>query len=58
MNGLLASTQEGTVLRKSAAEAFLYLEYAVRNVLYYADKAQVSGVNQEDFVHSFHFQNG
>ena len=48
-----ASTQDAAVLRQSAAEAFPFLEYAVRNVLYHANTAQASGINQKNFVHSF-----
>jgi hypothetical protein len=48
-----ASTQDAAVLRQSAAEAFPFLQYAVRNVLYHANTAQASGVNQKDFVHNF-----
>ncbi|KAF2188900.1 hypothetical protein K469DRAFT_684185 [Zopfia rhizophila CBS 207.26] len=39
-----ASTQEAAALRESATAAFLFLEYAVRNVLYHADVAAGSGI--------------
>ncbi len=48
-----ASTQEAAHLRQLAAENFPFLEYAVRNVLYHADKAQAIGVDQSDFVCTF-----
>ncbi|KAL1793736.1 hypothetical protein ACET3X_008718 [Alternaria dauci] len=40
-------------LRKSAAEKFPFLEYAVQNVLYHADTAQGGGISQADFLNSF-----
>lgn len=48
-----ASTQEAAALRHSAAEAFPFLEYAVRNVLYHANIAQSSGIDQKNFLHNF-----
>jgi ankyrin repeat protein/nucleoside phosphorylase len=40
-------------LRKSAADRFPFLEYAVHNVLYHADAAEGDGITQAEFVHSF-----
>lgn len=48
-----ASSPEATVLRQSATEAFPFLEYAVRNVLYHANEAEGGGVTQGDFIQGF-----
>jgi ankyrin repeat protein len=48
-----ASSQEGSSLRQSVAEAFPFLEYAVHSVLYHADTAESGGVAQGDFIQSF-----
>ncbi|KIW11944.1 hypothetical protein PV08_09217 [Exophiala spinifera] len=48
-----AFTEQAALLRQSAAEHFPFLEYAVRNVLHHANKAQATGVDQSDFVHTF-----
>lgn len=46
-------TIHSSSLREQALEAFPFLEYAVRNVLYHADAAEGSGVDQEQFLASF-----
>ncbi|CAN9412095.1 unnamed protein product [Alternaria alternata] len=48
-----ASLPESADLRESAAETFPFLEYAVRNVLYHADKAEGEGISQVEFLNSF-----
>jgi hypothetical protein len=48
-----ASLPEATSLRKSATQAFPFLEYAVHNVLYHADAAEGGGISQADFLDSF-----
>jgi ankyrin repeat protein/nucleoside phosphorylase len=48
-----ASSQEAVALRKLATDAFPFLEYATRNVLYHADVAEGSGISQGTFIQSF-----
>ncbi|KAF2265163.1 hypothetical protein CC78DRAFT_462244, partial [Lojkania enalia] len=48
-----ASLPQAADLRKSAADAFPFLEYAVRNVLYHANTAEGRGITQANFIHSF-----
>jgi ankyrin repeat protein len=48
-----ASSQQAASLRKSATQAFPFLEYAVRNMLYHADAAEGGGIPQADFLDSF-----
>jgi ankyrin repeat protein len=48
-----ASLPESADLRKSAAETFPFLEYAVHNVLYHSDTAEGGGISQADFLISF-----
>ncbi|KAH6637880.1 ankyrin repeat domain-containing protein [Boeremia exigua] len=49
-----ASSQPAAYLRESATQAFPFLEYAVHNVLYHADKAaQCGGISQTDFLENF-----
>jgi ankyrin repeat protein len=48
-----AFSEEAAGLRKSATQAFPFLEYAVRNVLYHADTATGGGISQADFLDSF-----
>jgi hypothetical protein len=48
-----ASSQEAAGLRKSATQAFPFLEYAIHNVLYHADSAEGQGISQVDFLHNF-----
>ncbi|KAK7883598.1 hypothetical protein LTR67_011097 [Exophiala xenobiotica] len=48
-----ASTPKAAFLRQSATENFPFLEYAVQNVLYHADRAHAHGVDQSDFVRTF-----
>jgi ankyrin repeat protein len=48
-----ASLPESADLRKSAAETFPFLEYAVHNVLYHADTAEGGGISQADFLINF-----
>jgi hypothetical protein len=48
-----AYLQEATSLRKLATQAFPFLEYAARNVLYHADAAEGGGISQADFLKSF-----
>ncbi|KAK5467499.1 hypothetical protein LTS15_000472 [Exophiala xenobiotica] len=48
-----ASIPEAERLRVSAAENYPFLQYAVRNILHHADKAQAKGVDQSDFVSTF-----
>jgi hypothetical protein len=48
-----ASSQQAAVLRNLATQKFPFLEYAVRNVLYHADTAEVGGISQAYFLDSF-----
>lgn len=48
-----ASLPEAGALRKLATDAFPFLEYAVRNVLYHADVAEGSRISQGNFIQSF-----
>jgi hypothetical protein len=48
-----ASSQQAASLRKSITQIFPFLEYAVRNVLYHADTAEVGSISQADFLDSF-----
>jgi ankyrin repeat protein len=48
-----ASLPESVDLRKSAAETFFFLEYAVQNVLYHANIAEGGGISQVQFLNSF-----
>ena len=48
-----ASSQAATSLRKSATQTFPFLEYAVHNVLYHADKAESGGISQASFLDTF-----
>ncbi|OAL39280.1 hypothetical protein AYO20_01598 [Fonsecaea nubica] len=48
-----ASTEEAARLRQCVGEKFPFLEYAVRNVLWHADKAQAKEVDQSEFVRTF-----
>lgn len=48
-----ASSKEAGTLRQSATKAFPFLQYAVQNVLYHADSAQRSGIDQKNFLSSF-----
>ncbi|MCJ1440785.1 MAG: hypothetical protein MMC23_001271 [Stictis urceolatum] len=48
-----ASTEEASVLRKSATDGFPFLEYAIRHVLYHADRAEGYGISQVQFIQNF-----
>ena len=48
-----ASSLQAANLRKSATQAFPFLEYATRNVLYHADAAEGGGISQARFLDSF-----
>jgi hypothetical protein len=48
-----ASSQPAGSLRKSATQAYPFLEYAVHNVLYHADIAENGGISQAGFLDSF-----
>jgi ankyrin repeat protein len=48
-----ASSQQATSLRNLATQAFPFLQYAVRNMLYHADTAEGGGISQADFLDSF-----
>ena len=48
-----ATNQEAADIRKSATEAFPFLEYAVQNVLPHSDAAQRDRVDQTHFIQSF-----
>ncbi|KAF9630200.1 hypothetical protein BFW01_g381 [Lasiodiplodia theobromae] len=48
-----ASSREAADFRKSASEAFPFLEYAVKNVLHHANAAEGSGVIQAHFLENF-----
>ncbi|OAG35173.1 hypothetical protein AYO21_10632 [Fonsecaea monophora] len=48
-----ASTEEAARLRQCVGEKFPFLEYAVRNVLWHADKAQAKEVDQSEFIRTF-----
>ena len=48
-----ASSEEATALRKSATDAFPFLEYAVHHLLYHADVAQRCNFSQVNFIQSF-----
>ncbi|XP_014553834.1 hypothetical protein COCVIDRAFT_28984 [Bipolaris victoriae FI3] len=48
-----ASSQQAADLRKLATQTFPFLEYAVRNVLYHADAAEVGGISQAKFLDRF-----
>ncbi|KAK0728285.1 hypothetical protein B0T26DRAFT_848594, partial [Lasiosphaeria miniovina] len=48
-----ATSQEAVELRRSAARKFPFLEYTVRNVLFHADVAAGSGINQNEFLRDF-----
>ncbi|KAF5120440.1 Ankyrin repeat, PH and SEC7 domain containing protein secG [Metarhizium anisopliae] len=48
-----ASSQQAAELRQAADNAFPFLEYAVRNVLYHADAAEGGGVEQTGFLEGF-----
>ena len=50
-----ALLQEAAARRKSASNAFPFLEYAVRNVLYHADVAAGYGIAQKNLIQSFPF---
>ncbi|KAH7550903.1 hypothetical protein BM1_10276 [Bipolaris maydis] len=48
-----ASSQQAANLRKSATQAFPFLEYATRNMLYHADAAEGGGISQAKFLDRF-----
>ncbi|EUC28323.1 hypothetical protein COCCADRAFT_30391 [Bipolaris zeicola 26-R-13] len=48
-----ASSQQAADLRKLATQTFPFLEYAVRNVLYHSDAAEVGGISQAKFLDRF-----
>ena len=48
-----ASLQETATHRKLASNAFPFLKYAIRNILYHADVAAGCGIAQENFIQSF-----
>ncbi|KIW74257.1 hypothetical protein Z517_12197 [Fonsecaea pedrosoi CBS 271.37] len=48
-----ASTEEAARLRQCVGEKFPFLEYAVRNVLWHANKAQAKEVDQSEFIGTF-----
>jgi ankyrin repeat protein len=48
-----ASLPESAEIRKTAAQMFPFLEYAVRDVLYHADMAEGGGISQVDFLKKF-----
>jgi hypothetical protein len=50
-----ASSEDAAVLRHTTSKEFPFLEYAVQNVLYHAEAAEVSGVRQKEFIQSFQF---
>jgi hypothetical protein len=48
-----ASSQHAADLRRSAADGFPFLKYALDNVLYHADAAERCGISQAEFLRSF-----
>ncbi|KAJ4295115.1 hypothetical protein N0V90_007124 [Kalmusia sp. IMI 367209] len=48
-----ASSPQAADLRKLVNNAYPFLEYAIKNVLYHADAAERCGVRQADFLESF-----
>ncbi|RYN79003.1 hypothetical protein AA0117_g3867 [Alternaria alternata] len=48
-----ANSPESTSIRVSAIQTFPFLEYAIHNVLYYAERAEDGGISQVDFLNSF-----
>lgn len=51
---LLATfSDEATNLRQLAENKFPFLEYAVRNALYHAERAESNGLPQGDFIQNF-----
>jgi ankyrin repeat protein len=50
---VLASNERARRLRVSVSESFPFMEYAVHHVLYHADAAQESNINQELFILEF-----
>ncbi|KAF2846472.1 hypothetical protein T440DRAFT_471752 [Plenodomus tracheiphilus IPT5] len=48
-----ASSQPAASLRKSATQTYPFLEYAIHNVLYHADKAESRGISQAGFLDDF-----
>jgi len=52
-----ALTQEAADLRRSATDAFPFLEYSVCNVLYHADAAAGGGIVQANFLQTFPLAN-
>jgi hypothetical protein len=45
-----ASSQQAMEQRQLTDKMFLFLKYAVQNILYHADTAEGSGVNQTSFL--------
>jgi ankyrin repeat protein len=52
-----ASCQDAIDLRDATGKEFPFLEYAVNNVLYHAEAAQVGGIHQKEFIQSFQLTN-
>ncbi|RYO58326.1 hypothetical protein AA0116_g7349 [Alternaria tenuissima] len=48
-----ASLPESAEIRKTAAQMFPFIEYAVHNVLYHADMAEGGGISQVNFLETF-----
>jgi ankyrin repeat protein len=48
-----ANSPESTSIRVSAIQTFPFLEYAIHNVLYHAERAEDGGISQVDFLNSF-----
>jgi ankyrin repeat protein len=48
-----ASSEPAASLRKSATQAYPFLEYAIQNVLYHANAAEGGGISQAGFLNSF-----
>lgn len=48
-----ASSENATKLRRSMAEQFPFLEYAVHSVLYHSDAAEAEGIPQISFIEMF-----
>lgn len=51
-----ASSQDAAALRDRTQQFSPFLEYATRNVLYHADKAESDGINQSGFLRNFPLQ--
>ncbi|RYP73119.1 hypothetical protein DL769_004280 [Monosporascus sp. CRB-8-3] len=48
-----ASSKDAAALRDRTQQSSPFLEYAIRNVLYHADKAESDGISQSGFLRSF-----